>query len=99
MVKSASFQSGKMMMRIKRRLSLFPIIFKFKQYGVWWYRIGHCCNMDFYSLKVWLLIQFAFRDKVYWTCPQCHKQHCIRLSYHIEEVWDKELRERNKLIK
>jgi len=83
----------------RKRINLFPIIFQFKQYGLTWYRLGHCCNMDHYSWKTLLLLQFAFFDEVYWTCPQCGKQHKIKLSYHVEESWDKDLRERNKLLR
>lgn len=83
----------------RKRLQLFPIIFQFKKYGLRWYRIGHCCNMDHYSWRFWLLLKFSFREKLYWRCPQCGKKHMIHLSYHIEETWDKELREENGLLR
>ena len=55
--------------------------------------------MDHYCLKFWLLLRFAFKDTIYWRCPQCNKKHMIHLSYHIEETWDKELREENRLLR
>ena len=84
MEKSALYQSRKRKMISRKRLNLFPIIFQFKQYGLKWYRLGHCCNRDHYSWKPLLLIKFAFKDYVYWRCPQCGKRHKIKLSYHVE---------------
>ena len=86
-------------MRIKRRLNLFPIIFELKTMGLTWKRIGHCCNLDFYMLKQIILFRFLFRDKIYFRCPQCGKLHSVKGYVRTFEVWDKELREENKLLR
>lgn len=80
------------------KLNLFPIIFEYKKYGLTFRRLGHCCNMDHYTLRVWLLLNFIFRNTYYWKCPQCGKVHGLRLSWHTENYSDKRLREDNKML-
>ena len=79
-------------------MSLFPIIFEIRFLGIPYKRIGHCCGLDYYMAKLWLLIRFAFQEKIYWRCSQCGKIHCIKLSYHTEDVWSKEMREENRKL-
>jgi len=86
-----------MMISVKR-LNLFPIIFEYRKYGLTFRRLGHCCNMDHYTLKRWLLLQFLFSDVVYWKCPQCGKVHGLKLSWHTESYFDKDLRANNKRL-
>ena len=86
-------------MIIRKRINLFPIIFRFKKYGLNWHRIGYCCGLTFYEVKFILLLNFLFKDVVYYRCPQCGKKHGIKLSYHTETYYDKEIREENKLLK
>ena len=50
-------------------------------------------------LKQIILIRFMFRDKIYFRCPQCGKLHSVKGYVRTYEVWDKELREENKLLK
>lgn len=85
-------------MRIKKRLNLFPLIFEFKQYRIKWHRVGYCCGLTFYEAKFILLLKFIFRDKLYFRCPQCGKVHCVKLSYHLETYFNKEIREENKRL-
>ena len=80
------------------KLNLFPIIFEYRKYGLTFRRLGHCCNHDFYTLKRWLLIQFIFKDVVYWRCPYCGKIHGLKLSWHTETYFDKDIRDINKKL-
>lgn len=77
------------MMIAIRRLNLFPIIFSFRKYGVLWQRLGYCCGNQYYSMKWWILIRFAFNNEIIWTCPVCHKRHRLRLVYNAVEVNNK----------
>ena len=82
-----------------KRVNLFPIIFSYKKFGLTWQRIGYCCGLTFYELKFLLLIQFAFKDKIYYRCPQCGRLHCIKMDYHASKVNDERCREENKLLR
>ena len=76
-------------MIVEKRLNLFPIIFNFRRYGVLWQRLGYCCGRQFYDPRFWLLLKFAFRGEVVWTCPFCHKRHRLRLCYNAVEIDNK----------
>ena len=85
-------------MIVKRRLSLFPIIFQFKRFGLTFQRVGNCCSMDHYKLEQLLFLHFCFRDKYYWRCRKCGKLHCVELSYHLVPYSDTKMREENKRL-
>ena len=82
-----------------KRLNLFPIIFSYKKWGLTWQRIGYCCGVTYYELKFILLIRFAFKNKIYWRCPQCGRLHCLELSYHASQGYDERCREENKELR
>lgn len=99
MVKSAYYLLRKMRKMISRkRLNLFPIIFEYKICGLSFRRLGHCCNMDHYALKKLILLHFMFRDIYYWKCPQCGKVHGLKMSWHTETYFDKQMREDNQRL-
>lgn len=82
----------------RRREKPFPIRFTIKKYGFLWYRIGSCCDLDYYIPKFWLILMFVFKDKYYWKCNQCGKIHCSELIYHLAPYYDKVIRENNKML-
>lgn len=82
----------------RKRVKLFPIIFKYRKYGLEFRLVGNCCNLDYYVMKWWLLAYFAFFDKYYWRCSQCGKLHCIEMQYHFTPYYDVDLREENKRL-
>lgn len=84
---------------ISRRLNLFPIIFSFKKYGLTWQRIGYCCGLTFYEVKFLLMLRFAFKDTIYYRCPQCGKLHCLKMNYHSNKIFDERCKKENGLLK
>lgn len=82
-----------------KRVNLFPLIFSFKRFGVTWQRIGYCCGLTFYELKFILMLRFAFKDTLYYRCPQCGRLHGLRMDYHASKVYDERCKEENRLLK
>lgn len=81
------------------RGNLFPIIFSYKKYGLTFQRIGYCCGLTHYELKFLLMLKFAFKDTIYWRCPQCGRLHSLKMSYHASHSYDDKCKEENRLLK
>ena len=82
----------------RRREEPFPIPFKIRKFGIEWYRIGTCCDIDYYIPKILMVLFFVFKNRYYWHCDQCGKTHCIELVYHTVPYYDKKIRENNRML-
>lgn len=66
---------------------------------LWWnYRIvcNHC-GATMNKPVWWLKLQYIFHDKLYYTCPYCHKTSCYTTFFNMmHETTDTEEKEINK---
>lgn len=74
------------------------IIFDKRKYGIQYHRIGSCCGQEKYYPRFLLFLRFAFKNKLYWTCPYCGKLHCITLCWHTVSVHNDYVKHVNKKL-
>lgn len=62
-------------------------------------RCQHCGYYEKWYPTWVLKLYFIFKDKLYITCPHCHKTCCWEMMWHIiDDSTDKKVKEINKEI-